>query len=552
MNTLTTPHRARRRRSARTATHAGSMRIAPQLPDSDRRVGPSGLERRWWTLLAVCGASFMLLIDITIVQVALPTIQRHLGGGFTDLQWVIDAYALTLAAFILTFGSLADRFGRKTVFVVGVGLFTSASVVCGAANSAALLIGARALQGFGGAAMFATGLALIGQEFQGLERGKAIAAWSATVGVALAAGPLLGGGLTDTLGWRWIFLVNAPIGIITIVVAASQMVNVGDPGAKRLDWAGVITFSGSLFALMVGLLRGNEEGWGSPLIVSLLLASALLMVAFVIAEHHHPRPMLDLSLFRKPAFVGVSVATFAIGAGMFAIFPYLTFYLQNDLGYSPLTGGLCLLPATVLCFVVPVATRRAADKLPPGVVLSAGLATTAVGLATMRGLTVNSSWVALIPGLLITGLGIGIANPAIAKIALGVVPPQRAGMASGISNTFRTGGLAAGVAALGAVFQHHLTTSLRAQLGHPAAQLAKALASGGTRAARSVAPTQHGVLAASHLAFVSGTNELLAIGTIVVLLGAVTALALVRARDLDQPPTIAPYHPDPVLQPTAS
>ena len=194
MNTLTTPHRARRRRSARTAAHAGSMRIASQLPASDRGVGPSGLERRWWTLLAVCGASFMLLIDITIVQVALPTIQRHLGGSFTDLQWVIDAYALTLAAFILTFGSLADRFGRKTVFVGGVVLFTSASVVCGAANSAALLIGARALQGFGGAAMFATGLALIGQEFQGLERGKAIAAWSATVGVALAAGPLLGGG----------------------------------------------------------------------------------------------------------------------------------------------------------------------------------------------------------------------------------------------------------------------------------------------------------------------------------------------------------------------
>jgi EmrB/QacA subfamily drug resistance transporter len=277
---------------------------ALKLFDSDRRVGGSGLERRWWTLIAVCGATFMLLVDITIVQVALPTIQRHLGGSFTDLQWVIDAYALTLAAFILTFGSLADRFGRKTVFVVGLGVFTSASVVCGAANSAAVLIAARALQGFGGAAMFATGLALIGQEFHGLERGKAIAAWGATVGFAVAVGPLVGGGLTDALGWRWIFFVNAPSGIVTIVVAASRMVNLGDPGAKRLDWVGLITFSGSLFALMLGLLRGNEEGWHSAPIVSLLLASVLLMVAFVIAERHQPRPMFDLSLFRKPAFVG--------------------------------------------------------------------------------------------------------------------------------------------------------------------------------------------------------------------------------------------------------
>ena len=251
------------------------------LLDCDLRGGGSGLELRWWTLIAVCGASFMLLVDITIVQVALPTIQRHLGGSFTDLQWVIDAYALTLAAFILAFGSLADRFGRKTVFVAGLVVFTLASLLCGTANSAALLIAARALQGFGGAAMFATGLALIGQEFEGVERGKTIAAWGATIGVAVAVGPLVGGGLTATLGWRWIFFVNAPVGLITIVVAASRIVNVGDPGAKRLDWAGLITFSGSLFALMLGLLRGNADGWHSTPIVSLLLASVLLMVTFV-------------------------------------------------------------------------------------------------------------------------------------------------------------------------------------------------------------------------------------------------------------------------------
>jgi len=523
-------------------------------PDGPPRVRwwRSGLQRRWWTLIAVCGATFMLLVDITIVQVSLPTIHRQLGGSFTEMQWVIDAYALTLAALILTCGSVADRFGRKTVFVVGVGVFTLASVACGAADGPAFLIAARALQGIGGAAMFATGLALIGQEFEGRERGKAIAAWGATVGVAVAVGPLAGGALTETLGWRSIFWVNAPIGIVTIAVAASRMVNIGDAGAKRLDWAGLITFSSSLFALMLGLLRGNDLGWGNPVIVSLLLAAVLLMLAFVVVERHRSRPMLDLSLFRKPAFVGVSAATFAIGGGAFAMFPYLTLYLQNDLGYSPLTGGLCLLPATLLCGLVPLATRRMTDKLPPGVVLSAGLATTAAGLALMCGLTVSSSWTALLPGMMLMGCGVGIANPAIATTGLRVVPPQRAGMASGISNTFRMGGVATGVAALGAVFQHHLAASLGAQLGHPAHRLADALASGGTDAAQNLAPSHPELLEASHHAFVSATNELLAIGSVVVLLGAIAALALVRARDLPQPAAVAPHGPEPVLQPTGA
>ncbi len=516
-----------------------------------RRARTRGLERRWWTLIAVCGSTFMLLVDIFIVQVALPTIHRRLGGSFTDLQWVIDAYALALAALILTCGSLADRFGRKTIFVAGVCVFTSASVLCGAANSTALLIAARALQGIGGAAMFATGLALIGQEFRGAERGKAIAAWSATVGIAVAMGSLVGGALTDTLGWRWIFFLNVPVGIVTLVVAISRIVNIGDPDAKRLDLAGLITFSGSLFVLTLALLRGNDEGWASTVIVSLLLSSGLLMAAFVIAERRHPAPMFDLSLFRNPGFIGVSIATFAIAAGMFAMYPYLTLYLQNDLGYSPLIGGLCLLPSTMLSFLVPLATRRAAEQLPPRVMLSAGLLASAAGLAVMHGLTVNSSWTALIPGLSLTGVGIGLANPAIAKTALGVVPPQRAGMASGISNTFRTGGLAAGVAALGAVFQHHLASSLRTQLGHPATRLAKALAAGGTRAAQNLAPTQHAVLTASRHAFVSGTNEILAIGSVVVLLGSLAALVLVRARDFHQ--ANAPSrHEDPIPQPASS
>jgi len=455
----------------------------------------------------------MLLVDLMIVQVALPTIRHEVGGSFTDLQWVIDAYALTLAASILMFGSIADRLGRKRVFIAGVTVFTFASLLCGAANGIDLLIAARALQGLGGAAMFATGLALIGQEFHGRERGKAIALWGATVGFAAAVGPLAGGSLTDAFGWRWIFLVNGPVGVATVVVAGWQMVNVADACARRLDWAGLVTFSGSLFAAMLGLMRGSELGWASRPIVALFAGATLLMAAFVAVELRQERPMLDLSLFRKPAFVGVSIATVAIGVGLFAVFPFITLYLQTDLGYSPLAGGLFLLPATIPCFVVPLATRSWVEKLSPGVVLGAGLATSAAGLAVMHGLTVESSWTALVPGLLLVGIGIGIANPAIAKTALGVVPPPHAGMASGISNTFRIGGLATGVAALGVVFHHHLTT--RAPGTTP------------------------------HAAYVSSINLVFLIGTALVTVGALAAVTLVRSRDFQhatatQRPVAAP------------
>jgi EmrB/QacA subfamily drug resistance transporter len=518
----------------------------PTLSHVDREGSPG----RRWTLFAVCGATFMLLVDLMVVQVALPTIQREVGGSFTDLQWVINSYALTLAAFILAFGSAADRFGRKRVFVFGMGVFTGGSLLCGLAGTIEVLIAARALQGVGGAAMFATGLALIGQDFQGAARGRAIAVWGATVGMAVASGPLVGGLLADTLGWRWIFFINVPIGVAT-VLAASRLSNVGDPGAKRLDWAGLITFSSSLSLLMVGLLRGNAEGWSSAPIVVLLVGAAALLAAFVVVELRQPRPMLDLSLLRRPAFVGVSLATLAIGAGMFAALPFLTLYLQNYLGFSPLVGGLCLLPGTAMCFVVPLATRSYVDKLSPGLVLGGGLATTGLGLVAMHRLTVGGSWIVLIPGLVLAGIGVGIANPSIAKIALSVVPPERTGMASGISNTCRITGVALGIAALGAFFERQLTTSLQAELGHPSTQLAAALASSGTTAAEKLEPTHPGLLAASQEAFVSSINGVLAIGAALVLLGAVAALTLVRSRHFANAGASAPPQPaDAIPEPT--
>jgi EmrB/QacA subfamily drug resistance transporter len=487
------------------------------------------MDRRWWTLLAVCGATFMLLVDITIVQVALPTMQRNLHATFDELQWVISAYALSLSALILTQGSLADRFGRKRIFVFGLAVFTLASLACGLSRDPAELIAARAAQGIGGAAMFATSLALIGQEFQGAQRSTAIALWGATVGGAVAVGPLVGGSLTSGLGWEWIFYVNIPIGVITLLMSR-RMQNVADPAALRLDWAGLVTFSGGLFLLVLALTRGNDDGWSSTLILSMLASAAVLMFAFVVVELRQPRPMFDLSLFRKPAFTGVSIATFGIGAGMFALLPYITLYLQNELGLSPLQGGLRLLPLTVMAFVVPVLSRPVTERVPVGMALCLGLVTGAAGIWLFHGLTVGSTWTALFPGMLVGGLGIGLANPAIAKAALGMVPPQRSGMASGISNTFRLGGVATGVAALGAVFQDRLQATLHSSVGHQASTLARVVAAGGARAAARATGGRAGVTAAARDAFVNGMNTVIVVGSVAVFVGACFAV-LVRRKD---------------------
>jgi EmrB/QacA subfamily drug resistance transporter len=464
-------------------------------------VRPPEQQHNWWTLVAVCGATFMLLVDITIVQVALPSIHDDLHASFTQLQWVLDAYALSLASLLLTYGTLADRFGRKRVFVAGVGIFTLASLLCGIADSGLQLDLARAFQGVGGAAMFTTALALIAQDFSGHARGTAIAYWGATVGGAVAVGPVLGGALTDGLNWRWIFFVNLPIGAGVLAICATRMVNVADPHSEHLDLAGLVTFSGSLLLLVLGLLRGNDKGWTSGLIVGLFAGAAVLLVLFLVVELRQERPMFDLSLFRNAAFCGVSISTFAIGAGMFAAFPYITLYLQNLLGFSPFQGGLRLLPSTALVFVVPIVARRFGQRVSSGIQLGSGMVLVTLGLLLMSRVSNGSHWTVLLPGLLLAGAGIGLANPAIAYVALAVVPPNRSGMASGINNTFRIGGVATGVAALGAVLQHRVANSV--------------IAAG----PRTVA---------EHRAFVTGMHELLLVGTGLAFAGAIAAFALIR------------------------
>jgi len=490
------------------------------------------MERKWWSLLAVCLATFMLLLDITVVNVALPDIQKELNTDLTGLQWVVDAYTLTLAALTLTMGALADRFGRRRLFLIGVALFTFASLLCGLATSATFLHLARGLQGIGGAAMFATSLALIAQEFQGPERGTAIAAWGATIGGAVAVGPLVGGALTDAFGWEWIFFVNVPIGIGTVILARTQAGESRDPEAKRLDWAGLTTFSLALFALIFGLLRGNAEGWGSALIVGAFIAAAVLLLAFVLFERGQEHAMFDLSLFHKPSFSGVSYGTFAIGAGMFSMFLYITIYMQSVIGMTPLEAGVRFLPLTLFAFIVPLATRNVVARFPARVPLTIGLTLVGVGLLLMRGAKPDSEWTTLLAGFMVSGFGIGLSNPSIASTALGVVPAARSGMASGINNTMRIAGVATGIAALGAVLQSKISDEVGKLLPQAPSGFADAVAASGTRAASQAPPQLHDqAVRVAGAAYTNAFNDILLIGALILFSGALAALLLVRQGD---------------------
>src|ERR671914_1083739 len=401
------------------------------------------MERKWWTLIAVSVATFMLLLDITVVNVALPSIREDLGASFSDLQWVIDAYTVTIAALVLTAGSLADRLGRRRVFAVGLVVFSVASLFCALAPDPTFLNLARALQGVGGAVMFAVSLALIAQEFSaGRERGMAMGMYGATIGMAVAIGPLIGGALIDSLGWESIFYLNVPIGMAAIAVTYLKLRESRDPNATRVDWAGTGTFSAALFLFVLALVRGNDEGWGSTLIVSLLAGAVALFVAFLAIERRVKEPMLPLGLFKRRAFTGVQLAAFAVSGSLFALFLYLTLYLQNYLGYSPLEAGLRYLPITLASFVVAPIAGALLSRVQARVMLSIGLAAVGAGLLLMGGLDAGSEWTTLLGGFLVAGVAIGLLNPVIADVAVSVVPREQSGMAAGINDTVRQVGVA--------------------------------------------------------------------------------------------------------------
>jgi EmrB/QacA subfamily drug resistance transporter len=505
------------------------------------------VERKWWTLIAVSVAIFMLLLDITVVNVALPAIQLSLHSSFHDLQWVVNAYSLTLAAFLLTAGALADLLGRRRVFVIGLVVFTASSAACGLASTPLALNLARAVQGTGGAMMFATSLALIAQAFHGRERGIAFGVYGGVIGAAVAVGPVVGGLITSGIGWEWIFFVNVPIGVAAVALTLSQVAESRDPDATGVDWLGLLTFSGALFLLVFALIKGNDDGWGSTRIDTYLAISAALLALFVLVERAQKRPMLDLTLFRRPAFAGASVVAFAVSSSMFAMFLYLTLYIQDVLGYGPLQAGVRFLPITLISFAVAPVSGRLSVRVPVRLLLGAGLLLVSGGLLAMSAIDASSGWTTLIPGFLLAGAGIGMINPPLASTAVGVVHHSRSGMASGINNTFRQVGIATGIAGLGAVFQHEVTGRTlaalgatqpgRAALGAVHGRLGGALVSGEVKALAHTLPaaTRGALTHAYRVGFTGALGELLVIGSAIALAGSLLALVLVRGSDFVAP-----------------
>lgn len=517
------------------------------------------MQRKWWTLIAVSVATFMLLLDITVVNVALPSIREDLGASFSDLQWVVDAYALTLAALVLTAGSLADRFGRRRLFVAGLTIFSAASLLCALAPDPTFLNLARAVQGVGGAVMFAVSLALIAQEFPaGRERGMAMGVYGSTIGVAVAVGPLVGGALTDGLGWESIFYINVPVGILAIVMTLLRVRESRDPHATSVDWPGVATFSVALFALVFALVRGNDEGWGSTLIVALLAAAGVLMAAFVAIERRVAEPMLPLGLFRRPAFTGVQLAAFAVSGSLFSLFLYLSLYLQNGLGYTPFETGVRYLPVTVASFVAAPIAGMLLSRVPARIMMSGSLAVAGAGLLLMAGVEAGDDWTTLLAGFLLAGAGVGFLNPVIADVALSVVPKERSGMAAGINDTFRQVGVAVGIAVWGAIFVSRgadkvseLAAGTPAASGERPRQLVEAASSGNLdEALRGVPAGARETMAnAAHEGFLAGLNDVLTLGAFLSFAGAALALWLVRERDIERAPAAAV---GPVAEPIAS
>jgi EmrB/QacA subfamily drug resistance transporter len=453
--------------------------------------------RKWWTLGAVAFGLFMIMLDNTIVNVALPSIQRDLNIGISELEWVFNGYALTFGVLMLTGGKLADLMGRRRIFIAGLVIFTVASLFCGLAASAGMLIGARVVQGVGSALMNPATLSIITATFPPRQRGMAIGIWAGVSAMALAIGPLTGGLITQHLNWNWIFFINVPIGILAILITRIVVDESRDTSAdQRLDLPGLLSSGIALFALTYGLIEANTYGWGSARILSLFALAAIGFVAFVLLERHQRAPMLDLSLFKNSTFAGANSVMLLVGLAMFGVFFYNSLFIQNIIGWSAVQTGASFLPMTVLIILVAPLAGKYSDRVGSRWLMGLGMVLLSASLFIFSRLDETATFWSILPGLLVGGFGMAIVMTPTTAAAMGSVPVDKAGVGSAVLNSGRQVGGALGIAVMGAI----VAAAVTAVPGTPA----------------------------SAAQFVTGYQHALTVAALIALAGAVLSVVTVR------------------------
>lgn len=422
--------------------------------------------KKWWTLMAVAFGLFMIMLDNTVVNVALPSIGRDLHISLAELEWIVTAYALVFAALLITGGKLADMFGRRKIFVIGLAIFSLSSLACGLAPNAGFLIGARAAQGIGAALMNPATLSIITATFPPKQRGQAIGIWAGVSALALAIGPLIGGLIVDNIGWNWIFFVNVPIGILGIVVSQLVIKESRDTSHEQsIDLPGLATSGLALFSLSYALIEGNQKGWASTEILGLFVAAAVLLVAFIVLESRQRLPMLDLSLFKIPSFVGANLVALLVSLGMFGVFFFVSLYVQNILGYSPTKAGAVFLPMTILIILIAPVAGKLSDRIGGRWLMGGGMTLLGISLLFYQRTGVNSDFWTLLPSMIIGGFGMAMTMSPMTSVAMASVPVDKAGVGSGVLNSFRQVGGALGIAIIGAIVASYATESPQSAVG---------------------------------------------------------------------------------------
>jgi EmrB/QacA subfamily drug resistance transporter len=458
--------------------------------------------RKWWTLGAVSFGLFMIMLDNTVVNVALPAIQEDLGADLSELQWIVTGYALAFAALMLIGGKLADAYGRRLLFVIGIVVFTGASLWCGLADSGEMLIAARVVQGAGAALMNPATLSIIAATFPPRERGMAIGIWAGTSALALAIGPLVGGLLTEHLSWHWIFFINVPVGVVAIAASLMLITESKDETHESLDLPGLATSALGLFALTYGLIEANGYGWTSARIVGSFVVAVVSLASFIVIERRRRSPMLDLSLFRSGTYAGANVTMLLVALAMFGVFFFVSLYMQNVLGYSAVQAGAAFLPLTVIIILVAPIAGKASDRYGSRWLMTIGMVLLGVQLLYLSQLSADATFWNLLPGFVVGGIGMAMTMTPTAAAATRAVPVQKAGVGAAVLNASRQVGGSVGIALMGAIVAHEAS-------GRPGID-----------------------------GFMAGFERALFVASLIAFAGAIVAFALVRQEATEEPAAV--------------